>query len=136
MLEAVGTGIARQGLQAVRVYDVARTDPSFILRDVWRYQGLVLGAPTYDAGAFPPMEYLLDLLTIKQIKNRVIGIFGNYGWGPAAVKRMRTFAEKQNLDLVEPVVEARFAAKPDDLEACRALGGNMVRRVREAVARP
>jgi len=130
MMEAVARGLSSEGFTKVRVHDVARTDPSYIIRDLWRYKAMVLGGPTHDVKPFPPLAYLIELLADKMLKNRIMGIFGTYGWSGGCVKGLKAFAEKMDYDLVEPVVEARFAAIPDELESCHQLGQNIARRVR------
>jgi len=58
MVEAVARGLAEGGVTTVRAHDVSTSHVSYVIRDVWRYKGLVLGSPTYDAGVFPWMEML------------------------------------------------------------------------------
>ena len=130
MMEAVARGMSDGGLCTVRVHDVARTHVSYIIRDVWRYKGLILGSPTYDLGLFPPMQHLVHLLAEKRIEKRKVGIFGTYGWSGGGVKALQAFAEKAKLEVLEPVVEARFSPKPDDIARCRELGRAMARAVR------
>jgi len=42
---------------------------------------------------------------------------------------MRKFVEDASLELVEPVVDARFAATPEQLDQCRDLGRTLAGRV-------
>ncbi|MFW6164322.1 MAG: FprA family A-type flavoprotein [Planctomycetota bacterium] len=130
MMEAVARGLSDEGLCCVRVHDVSRTHVSFIIRDAWRYKGLILGSPTYDTMLFPPMQHLVDLLEEKRLRNRLLGIFGTYGWSGGAVETLTKFAESARYDVVEPVVEARFSPKADDVGQCHALGRAMARAVR------
>jgi flavorubredoxin len=81
-------------------------------------------------GIFPPVDALVRLLEEKKLKNRVVGLFGSYGWSGGGVKGLRAFVETNKLTLVEPVVEARFTATDDELEQCRQLGSNVVTAVR------
>ena len=39
-----------------------------VLKDIWRYKGLVLGSPTYDVKLFPPMDSLVRLLRDKMVQ--------------------------------------------------------------------
>jgi flavorubredoxin len=132
MMEAVARGVAQEGCQAVRVHDVCRTHVSYVIRDIWRYRGLILAGPTYDTQLFPRMNYLIHLLREKRLTHRLVGCFGTYGWSGGGVSTLRKFIDEAKLDLVEPVVEARFCPKDPDLEQCEALGRNVVRAVRDA----
>ncbi len=122
MAEAVARGAAESGLTTVRVHDVSRTHPSYVLRDAWNYRALALGAPTYDTGLFPAMDRLVRLFEEKKIANRQVGIFGTYGWSGGGVKALQAFAEQSQVTLVEPVVEACCAPSDDDLQQCVELG--------------
>jgi flavorubredoxin len=130
MMEAVLRGIIEAGLQCIRVHNVSKSHHSFVLRDIWRYKGLILGSPTYDVKLFPPMESLVRLLSSKMIQNRYVGIFGNYGWSGGAVKTLKEFVDQAKLQLVEPAVEARFSAEKAQLDDCFTLGQKVAQLVK------
>jgi len=132
MTEAVARGLSEQGLATVRVHNVSCSHVSYIIRDVWRYKGLILGSPTYDTKVFPLMDSLLRLLETKMVKNRAVGIFGSFGWAGGAVKAMTEFVKNSGLELIQPVVEVQFAADAGELEQCRQLGRNMARHIRKS----
>jgi flavorubredoxin len=134
MAEAVAEGLSEQRLATVRIHNVSRSHVSYILRDIWRYEGLILGSPTYDTKVFPLMDLLLKLLETKMVKKRMVGIFGSYGWSGGAVKAMTEFVKNSGLELVEPVVEVQFAADAGELEQCRQLGRNMAAHICESPA--
>jgi flavorubredoxin len=129
MTEAVTRGISETGFHTIRVHDLSRSHVSYVIRDAWRYKGLILGSPTYDAGIFPPVDSLVRLLQEKKLKNRLVGLFGSYGWSGGGVKGLREFVETSKLELVEPVVEARFESTDNELEQCRQLGRNVAKAV-------
>ncbi len=132
MAEAVARGLAEGGLETIRMHNVSTSHVSYILRDAWRYQGLVLGSPTYDTGIFPPMDALLRLLRTKWIAHRSVGVFGSHGWAGGAVKGMTHFVEQTKLELVEPVIDAKFRATPEQVEQCHELGRRVAQRVQGA----
>ncbi|NLH40963.1 MAG: FprA family A-type flavoprotein [Planctomycetes bacterium] len=134
MAEAVERGVTEGGIKTIRAHNVSTSHVSYIIRDVWRYRGLILGCPTYDAGVFPLMNNLLDLLREKRVVNRVVGLFSSYGWSGGAVKGMKQLVEDNKLDLIEPIVDARFCATPEQLEQCQALGRAMAARIRGGAA--
>jgi flavorubredoxin len=134
MMESVAGGLSGEDLSRIRIHNVSTTHVSYLIRDAWRFKGIILGGPTYDMGLFPPMQQFVDLLKRKQLKKRVLGIFGTYGWSGGGVKTLREFAEAGDWDLVEPVVEAHCGPTPDDLKACREIGQNVVQHMRNALA--
>ncbi|MHC4301613.1 MAG: FprA family A-type flavoprotein [Planctomycetota bacterium] len=135
MMEHVVRGITQEGLHTVRVHDVAKSHISFVIRDVWQYKGLILGSPTYDAKLLPQMESLVALLADKKIQNRCAGVFGSCGWSGGGVKSLEEFVRQANLELLEPVIEARFAADDDQLKQCIDLGRKVASTVLGSTAR-
>lgn len=125
MAEAVARGLALGGCRNIRMYDVSKAHASFIIRDIWRYGGCVLGSCTYEMGLFPFMRNLVELLEEKALKNRRLGLFGTYGWSGGAVKRLKEFAAAVSWDLADPVIEAKCSAGDAQLEECVQLGRNM-----------
>jgi flavorubredoxin len=130
MMEAVAAGLAEEDVSRIRVHDVFRTHASYLIRDAWRFRGLILGSPTYDTKLSPPMDAFVRLLEHKALKRRVLGLFGTFGWGGGGVRTLLECVKNLEWDLVEPVVEARCAPTPEDLAQCVALGQNVVRRLK------
>lgn len=129
MMETLAQALNGEGVEDIRIHDVARTHLSYLVRDVWRAQAVVLGTPTYDVGVFPFMNHLIRLLEDKKLSNRILGMFGSYGWSGGGVKGLRRFAEDVGWEVIEPVVEARFSPKGPDLEGCLELARNVAQRL-------
>ncbi len=91
-MHRVAQGIASQGLP-VNVFNVSYIDPSHILPSLILYQGVAVGAPTYNGGLFPPMSSLLEEVGIKRIRSRQAIFFGSYGWGGGAAGGFKQMAE-------------------------------------------
>lgn len=125
MAEGVCTGLAEAGIADVRVYDVSRTDPSYILRDIWRFKGFALMACTYNTLLFPPMEALCAKLLNRMPKNKFIGIAGSYSWSKGALTALHDYAEKSKLTLVGPEVEVYTSPTPDDMDKLCEMGRNL-----------
>jgi flavorubredoxin len=126
MMEAVARGLAIKDFSKIRVHDVSKTHVSFLIRDAWRFKALILGSPTYDTKLFPLMDNFIRLLEHKQLKNRILGLFGTYGWSGGGVSGLEGWAEKIGWELVYPVIEACCSPKDDDLGRCMELGKNVV----------
>ena len=123
MAETVAEALAAGGVRHVAVHDVSRSHLSYVLADVFRYRGLVLGAPTYNNGLYPPMQALVEALAGREVKNRLLGCFGSFSWAGKAAGLLERFASEQTgCRLVTPVVEMKQGFGPDDREACRELG--------------
>ncbi|MDR1621484.1 MAG: FprA family A-type flavoprotein [Synergistaceae bacterium] len=129
MAEAVCRGISEGGVKNVRLYDAARSDTSQILRDIWRYKGLVLLGCTYNTLLFPAVDALCTKLINRMLKKRVLGIAGSYSWSKGALDALRAFADTVKLEKIGPEVEVFAAPTEADLEQCVELGKNMAKAV-------
>ena len=132
MAEAVCRGISDEGVKNVHLYDASRSDMSLILRDIWRYKGLVLLGCTYNTTLFPTVAALCEKLVNRMPKNRVLGIAGSYSWSKGALDALRKFAEAVKLEKVGPEVEVFTAPTAADFEQCVELGKNMAKAVAQA----
>lgn len=125
MAEVIAREIAEQGVRSIRMYDVSKTHPSYIISDIFKYNSLILGSPTYSNGLHPNLESLVNKLETIGIPQRNFGFFGNFTWAGAAVKRLQGFAETSGWKVVGVPVEEKHALKSSKYEACRELGRAM-----------
>ena len=124
MMESAARGLCQGKFEDIRIHDVSRVHLSYLIRDIWKYKAIIFASPTYDAHLFPPMAHLLHMLDLKGLKNRIAGIIGTYGWSGGGLKYIREFVEKNNWELLEPIVEANFTPNEEDLQKCYELGLN------------
>ncbi len=83
---ALANKLAERGVADMRVYDVSKTDGSYIIADLWKYSHFVLASPTYNMHLYLPMESLLRELAVLNFQNRAAAIMGNHTWASAAIK--------------------------------------------------
>ncbi|MEW5815091.1 MAG: FprA family A-type flavoprotein [Spirochaetota bacterium] len=98
MMNAVAQGISRERVP-VEIFDVARTHASYILASLWTRAGVMIGAPTYEAGLFPPMTHILEMAVLKRILNKTAAMFGSFGWSGGALKEIKRVIEPLNWEL-------------------------------------
>lgn len=71
----------------------------------------------------------MKLVEEKQLKNRVAGVFGSYGWSGGSIDRMKKTINKLDWDLTEPVIEFNGMPEEEDLEKGRELGRKVADKV-------
>lgn len=130
MAEAVAEELSRQGIRNIVMHNVSRTHHSFIIADVFRYKGLIVGCPTYNAQMYPEMEALLGKLASRDIKGRYLEYFGSFTWASAAVKKIGEFNERLKFELVGNPVEMKQSMKPATLAQCKELAVAMAERLK------
>jgi len=128
--EVIARAAAQAGLKNIIMYNVSKTHHSYIIRDLFRYRGLIVGAPTYNTGLYHEMNVLLDELSQKDIKGRLFGWFGSFSWASKAVSEItRWNQEKLKFEEVGQPVEIRQALTDDTTAQCEALGREMAARL-------
>jgi len=67
----------------------------------------------------------------KKMKNRLIGIMGNYTWSPGIMKRLKDFAQTSGKwELLSPEVVIQSSPKDEDYAKAAELGKNMAQRLK------
>lgn len=125
MAEAIAAELVAKGVNPVKMYDVTRTDSSYILRDIFKYKGLILGCPTYCGQIYPDMEALMEKISVREIKNHYLGFFGSFTWAGAAVRRISKWTEVVKMELIGPPVEMKQAMDDKDEEKAMLLADEM-----------
>ncbi|MEJ2306057.1 MAG: FprA family A-type flavoprotein [candidate division WOR-3 bacterium] len=100
MMNAVAQGISRSGI-SLKIFDVSHTHVSYILPSLWMKNGVMIGAPTYEAGLFPTMGDVLRMAELKRITNKKFAMFGSYGWSGGALKEIKNIVGSVKWDLTD-----------------------------------
>ena len=124
--EVIARAASEAGVKNIVMHNVSKTHHSYIIRDVFRYKGLIVGAPTYNTGLYHEMDVLLSELSQKDIKGRLFGWFGSYGWASKAVAEIARWNEEKlkYVPVGEPV-EIKQSLTPETFAQCEALGRAM-----------
>lgn len=112
MMNAIVQGVSKTGI-SLKIFDVSRTHVSYILPSLWIKSGVMIGAPTYEAGLFPTMVDVLTMAARKSIKNKKFAMFGSYGWSGGALKEIKEIVEPMNWELTDSF---EFIGMPTDKE--------------------
>ena len=111
-----------KGAPKVAISDLSRDDMAEAIEDAFRYGKLIVAAPTYDAGIFPPMHDFLHHLQIKAYQKRKVGIIENGSWAPTAGKLMAAMLEQmKEVEIVQPVVTIKSRMKEANIAELEAL---------------
>ena len=121
MAEIIAQELAVQGIKNIVMHNVSKSDMSYILRDIFKYKGLIIGSPTYTNELFPNIESLISKLESRDMKNRIFGYFGSFSWAGAAVKRLSAFAERMKWDITGDPVEMKQGIISEKIAQCQEL---------------
>ncbi len=102
----IANRLSQRGVQDMRMYDVSKTHPSYIISDAFKYSHLVFASPTYNNGLYFGMESLLREMAVLNLRGRKVALVGNGTWAPVAHTVMQKLVgEMKNMELLaEPLV--------------------------------
>lgn len=133
MAEAIAEAASRAGVRDIVMHNVSKSHHSYILADVFRYRGLIVGAPTYNGGLYHEMDVLLSEIAGRDVKGRLFGWFGSHCWASKAVARIGEWNDtKLKFEAVGTPVDMCQGFTADVRIQCAALGDAMGRRLLES----
>lgn len=98
--EEIARQLASRGVKNIKVHNAAKSELSYMISDAFRYEGLIVGSPTYSMHIFPPVEQFMIAMETREVKNKVLATFGSFTWASAAHKQLGDYAEKSKLEIV------------------------------------
>lgn len=132
MADYIGKTLASKGVKNIKIYDVSRTHVSYLLSEIWRYKGLILGTCAYNTQMHPMMEHLCNEIKLSAPKEKVFGVFGSSTWNGSGVKALKKFAEENQFEIVTPIIELSGAASEDKIENyLNDFSNNFVSKIKE-----
>jgi flavorubredoxin len=125
MAEAIYEGA--MGIEQVRVslYDLEGGEIAPFVDLIEGADGLVFGTPTINGDAVKPVWDLLSSLAVVNLKGKLGGVFGSYGWTGEGVKMVED--RLRGLKLRVPMTGIRVKLIPTDEEIgqCREFGQDL-----------
>lgn len=111
----------------VSVSDLRHDDMAEAIEDAFRYDRLVVAAPTYDGGLMPVMNDFIHHLAIKAYQNRTVAIIENGSWAPMAGKKMHeAFEAMKGIKIIEPMVTIESTLKAKTIEDLKTLAKELI----------
>ncbi|MBY9080257.1 FprA family A-type flavoprotein [Paenibacillus sp. HN-1] len=108
--------LSSRGVKDIRMYDVSKTHPSYIIADAWKFSHLVFGSPTYNLGLYHGMQALLHEMASLNLQNRKVSLVGNYTWANAAVDEMTDILQSmKKIEFVGEPFVIHSAIKPEQM---------------------
>lgn len=130
LAEMIASELAEQGVRNIVLHNVSKSHSSYIIRDIFKYKGLIIGSPTYNNQLYPEIESLISKIQNRDIKNRYFSYFGSFSWAGAAVKRLKAFADETNFEIIGNPIEIKYAIQESTLEKCVELAKAMAEKLK------
>lgn len=121
MVTPIAQGLEHEGVP-VKIIKLRATPKSVVIKEIWKYRGLLVGSPTLNNTIFPSVAEFLTYLKGLRPKNRLFAAFGSYGWSGEAVKEMYEYAKEMKLELFEPGIRVLYKPSEEELNKCYEFG--------------
>ena len=126
MAEVLGRKLNCCGIKEVKIYDASKTDHTFIISEIWKYKGLMIGSCAHNNSVYPKIQPLLHKLGNYGLKNRYLGIFGTMMWSGGGVRGIQAFADElKGIEVVGEPVEVKGTPKAEDIAKLEAVAEEM-----------
>jgi flavorubredoxin len=123
-------GIKEEGVNC-KVIKLRATPTSIAIKEFWKTRGTLIGTPTINNVMFPSVAEFLYHVGGLRPKNRLMGVFGSYGWGGGGVKEATEAIKKIGLEMVEPGIHFIYKPTGEDKLKCYEFGREFARKVKE-----
>ena len=129
--DVLASKLAAKGAKNLVMYDVSKTDSSYLIAESFRVKTIVLAATTYNAGVFVKMEDFLHDLANHKIRNRTFAIIENGSWAPNAKASMKSIiGNLEGATFLEPSLTINSTLKDSQLASLEAIAEAVVASIR------
>ena len=128
--DSIARKLAEQGIKKIRVHDASKTHLSYLINEIWKYKGVILGSCAYNSGMLPTMENLTRTLEHMGVKDHLLGLFGSYSWNGGGVKSLYKFHEKMEWELVSDPIDTKGIPGNEAFDRCEALAKAMAEKLK------
>lgn len=122
MAQAVRDGAEEVPGVRVSLYDIEGGDADLFIDLVEEADGILIGSPTINGDAVKPAWDLLSSFARINVRGKLAGAFGSYGWSGEAVRMLEERLRGLKMRVPLDGVRVKLIPSPDELEACRNFG--------------
>lgn len=130
MANYMGRCLAQAGVKNIITHDVSKTDMSYILKDLWIYNGAIFGSCAYNNGLFPPMDNLCRYLVGQKMTGMKVGLFGGFSWSGGGFSGLQSFVKEAGWELLDPSFEFKSSPKTEHFQQAEQLAEAMAKAIK------
>ena len=125
MAEAIYEGAMDVEHVRVSLYDLEGSEIAPFVDLIEGADGIVFGTPTINGDAVKPVWDLLSSLAVINLKSKLGGVFGSYGWTGEGVKMVEDRLRGLKLRVPIPGIRIKLIPTDEEIESCREFGQNL-----------
>jgi len=130
MARKILEGVQSEGLDA-KIYDVASTDRTEIIKEMLDARGFLFGSSTHDADMLPNIAAFLELVKGFRAKDRAAAAFGSFGWAGGAVAEIELLLKEAGLQISQAGLGVKYTPSKEDLDSCFEFGRSFASRIKK-----
>jgi flavorubredoxin len=125
MAEAIYEGAMTVEHVRVSLYDLEGSEISPFVDLIEGADGILFGTPTINGDAVKPVWDLLSSLAVVNLKSKLGGVFGSYGWTGEGVKMVEDRLRGLKLRVPIPGIRIKLIPTEAEIEICHNFGHDM-----------
>ncbi|TSA42048.1 MAG: FprA family A-type flavoprotein [Methylococcaceae bacterium] len=125
MAEAIYEGAMEVEHVRVSLYDLEGSEITPFVDLIEGADGIIFGTPTINGDAVKPVWDLLSSLAVINLKSKLGGVFGSYGWTGEGVKMVEDRLRGLKLRVPIPGIRIKLIPTDEEIESCREFGQNL-----------
>jgi len=122
MAEAIYEGAMSIDQVRVSLYDLEGSELAPFVDLIEGADGIVFGTPTINGDAVKPVWDLLSSLVVVNLKSKLGGVFGSYGWTGEAVRMVEDRLRGLKLRVPVPGLRIKLIPTDEEIALCHAFG--------------
>jgi flavorubredoxin len=127
MAEAIYEGAMAVEHVRVSLYDLEGSEIAPFVDLIEGADGILFGTPTINGDAVKPVWDLLSSLAVINLKSKLGGVFGSYGWTGEGVKMVEDRLRGLKLRVPIPGIRIKLIPTEEEIQICREFGHEMAR---------
>ncbi len=125
MAEAIYEGAMSVEHVRVSLYDLEGSEIAPFVDLIEGADGILFGTPTINGDAVKPVWDLLSSLVVVNLKSKLGGVFGSYGWTGEGVKMVEDRLRGLKLRVPIPGLRIKLIPTDEEIQICREFGHEM-----------
>jgi len=125
MAEAIYEGAMSVEQVRVSLYDLEGSEIAPFVDLIEDADGILFGTPTINGDAVKPVWDLLSSLAVVNLKSKLGGVFGSYGWTGEGVKMVEDRLRGLKLRVPIPGIRIKLIPTEEEIQLCRNFGHDM-----------
>ncbi|WP_291579809.1 FprA family A-type flavoprotein [Clostridium sp. UBA6640] len=123
----LATRLVKKGITNVVMYDVSKTDVSYLISETFKYSHIVLASVTYNLNIYPPMlNYIMDMKALN-LQKRTFALIENGSWAPQSGKLMRELLdEMKEMTILDSDMTVSSSMKEEDGDSMDAIVDSII----------